>query len=108
MRVDQGLQEGEIIELGQYSLKVLHTPGHTPGSICLLDEESKTLFSGDTLFPGGSFGRVDLGGNGGEIIQSLKRLSGIDFDILLPGHEGVTKNGKEQARLSADNALEFL
>lgn len=104
-RVDRKLAEGDTLELGKYSLKVLHTPGHTPGSICLLDDESKTLFSGDTLFPGGNFGRVDLGGNGEEIIQSLRRLSAIDFDILLPGHGGVTKNGKEQARLSYENAL---
>lgn len=107
-RVDQGLEEGEIIKLGQYRLKVLHTPGHTPGSICLLEEEEKTLFSGDTLFPGGNFGRVDLGGSRREMIESLERLSNLEFDLLLPGHGGVTKGGKEQARLSLVNAKELL
>jgi glyoxylase-like metal-dependent hydrolase (beta-lactamase superfamily II) len=108
MRVDQGLEEGEIIELGQYSLRVLHTPGHTPGSICLLEEEEKTLFSGDTLFPGGNFGRVDLGGNRRGMIESLERLSNLEFDLLLPGHGNPTRGGKEQARLSLVNAREFL
>jgi glyoxylase-like metal-dependent hydrolase (beta-lactamase superfamily II) len=107
-RVDRILAEGDVIELGNLSLKVLHTPGHTPGSICLLEEEKRILFSGDTLFSGGGFGRVDLGGSSEEMIQSLRRLAAIDFDLLLPGHGGVAKNGKEQAKSALENALEFL
>jgi len=107
-RVDQGLEEGELIGLGQYSLKVLHTPGHTQGSICLLEEGEGALFSGDTLFSGGNFGRVDLGGSRDEMIASLDRLSNLGFDLLLPGHGSPTRNGNEQAMLSAENAREFL
>ena len=64
---------------------VLHTPGHTPGSVCLLAED--TMFSGDTLFAG-SCGRVDFpGGNGAEMFQSLTRLKNLPKDYrVLPGH----------------------
>lgn len=108
VKVDTLLEEGELIELGRYNLRVLHTPGHTSGSICLLEEEVKALFSGDTLFPGGSFGRVDFGGDRGEMIASLKRLSNLDFDLLLPGHGNIIRGGREQAMLSMKNAREFI
>ena len=79
------LKDGDIIELGALKIEVLHTPGHTPGGICLhLD---KLLFSGDTLF-NLSIGRTDLtGGDYEAITQSLTRLSALPDDLLvLPGH----------------------
>ena len=82
--------EGDFVEAAGLSFKVLHTPGHTPGSVCLMCENM--LFSGDTLF-WGSCGRTDLpGGNWATIQKSLKRLAGLsgDYDVY-PGHGDATK-----------------
>ena len=81
--------EGSFVEEAGLSFKVLHTPGHTPGSVCLLCEN--VLFSGDTLF-WGSCGRTDLpGGSWATIRVSLKRLADLsgDFDVY-PGHGDAT------------------
>ncbi len=81
--------EGDFVEKAGLSFKVLHTPGHTPGSVCLQCENA--LFSGDTLF-WGSCGRTDLpGGNWSTIRVSLKRLATLsgDFDVY-PGHGDAT------------------
>lgn len=79
------------------SFEVLSTPGHTPGSICLLNREEKILFSGDTLFKA-SIGRTDLqNGNFTQIISSLQKLKNLDDDILvLPGHGPSTTIGFEK------------
>ncbi len=77
--------EGDVLDLAGLSLRVLHTPGHTPGSVCLVTEN--TLFSGDTLFMD-SCGRTDLpGGNTAAILKSLKRLAALEENYtVLPGH----------------------
>ena len=77
--------EGDTLEIAGLSIKVLHTPGHTPGCVCLMIEEN--LFSGDTLFRN-SCGRTDLpGGNGAELFKSLRRLAALPGDYrVLPGH----------------------
>jgi hydroxyacylglutathione hydrolase len=68
-------------------LRVIHTPGHTPGSISLYDEESRTLFSGDTVFTDGGFGRFDFpGGSATALLQSLRRLADLEVRGLYPGH----------------------
>ena len=82
--------EGDFVEVAGLSFKVLHTPGHTPGSVCLMCEN--VIFSGDTLF-WGSCGRTDLpGGSWATIQKSLKRLAGLsgDYDVY-PGHGDATK-----------------
>lgn len=77
------LNGGEIIG----PLTVIHTPGHTPGSICLYEEKKGILFSGDTVFTEGSFGRYDLpGGSLKDLKKSVKILSGLDVKALYPGH----------------------
>ena len=91
------LQEGGEIRFGSLRLEVLHTPGHTEGSVCLLDREAGRLYSGDTLF-NGSFGRVDLpGGSPEAMVASLDRLHRLDPTLtVLPGHGGATTIGREQ------------
>ena len=82
--------EGDFVEMAGLAFKVLHTPGHTPGSVCLLCENA--LFSGDTLF-WGSCGRTDLpGGDWATIRASLKRLADLpgDYDGY-PGHGDATR-----------------
>ena len=81
--------EGALLKLAGLEISVLHTPGHTPGSVCLLVENA--IFSGDTLFQG-SCGRTDLpGGNWATIVASLKRLAALEGNFwVFPGHGGST------------------
>ena len=81
--------EGTQLKLAGLEISVLHTPGHTPGSVCLLTEN--TIFSGDTLFEG-SCGRTDLpGGDWATIQRSLKRLAALEGNFwIFPGHGGST------------------
>ena len=87
--------EGTTLHLAWLDISVLQTPGHTPGSVCLLAEN--TLFSGDTLFAG-SCGRTDLPGGSWEQMQSsLKRLAGIEANLwVLPGHGESTTLDEEK------------
>ena len=90
------LAEGGRIVFGSIVLDVLHTPGHTPGSVCLTLRDEAALFSGDTLFAGGP-GRVDLaGGDPGAMVGSLARLAGLDPTLrVLPGHGKATTIERE-------------
>ena len=79
------VQEGGL-ELAGRRFEVLHTPGHSPGSVCLYWPERRALFTGDLVFQAG-VGRTDLpGGSGAELKQSIERLTGFDVELLLPGH----------------------
>ena len=84
------LEDGDKVEEAGLCFEVLHTPGHTPGSVCYQHE--KTLFCGDTLFYQG-YGRVDLaGGNSLQMALSLKRLLKLPGDVICyPGHGMKTK-----------------
>ncbi|MCL0082534.1 MBL fold metallo-hydrolase [Dehalococcoidia bacterium] len=83
------LQEGEL-NLGRgdekLNLQIIHTPGHSPGSICIYSPENKVLITGDVVF-NGSVGRTDLpGGDSRTLKQSIEKLSELDVEYLLPGH----------------------
>ena len=96
-QIDIDLDSVESIKFGNTELKVIKTPGHTPGGVCLLHEESKQLFTGDTLFRE-SIGRTDLpGGEYGTIIRSI--LGNIinlgDEVVVYPGHGEKTTLGHE-------------
>ncbi|UCG00449.1 MAG: MBL fold metallo-hydrolase [Candidatus Heimdallarchaeota archaeon] len=87
IEITKEVVEGDVFYVGNFSFDVLHTPGHTHGSISLWDEKNRILISGDTVFPQGSFGRTDLRtGNSNDMVESLKRLSSLDIRVLLPGH----------------------
>ncbi len=87
---------GEKICVGNLVFSVIHTPGHSPGSVCYLTDGA--LFTGDTLFKG-SFGRYDFaGGSSRELKRSLERLfalPGADGITVYPGHDEITVLGKE-------------
>jgi len=91
------LAEGGEIRFGEIRLQVLHTPGHTAGSVCLLSPDEGRLFSGDTLFAAG-WGRVDLpGGDPVAMVESLGRLASLDGPIrVLPGHGQATTIARER------------
>lgn len=92
------LAEGDAIRFGAIRLRVLHTPGHTEGSVCLVAEDEGLLYSGDTLFAAG-WGRVDLpGGDPEAMVESIARLSGLDDrTAVFPGHGAATTIGRERA-----------
>jgi hydroxyacylglutathione hydrolase len=92
------LAEGGEIRFGEIRLTVLHTPGHTEGSVCLYAADEGLLFSGDTLFAGG-WGRVDLpGGDAAALVESLGRLTSFeDRTAVMPGHGPATTIGRERA-----------
>lgn len=101
--IDHYLEDKDVIEWGKSNrIEVIHTPGHTPGSISFLqineDQNEKTLFSGDTLFMG-SIGRTDLwGGNHQQILESIKtRILSLEDDIsVICGHGPNTSIGQEK------------
>jgi len=87
--------DGDIVKIGNLSVHVLHTPGHTPGSVCLKVENH--LFTGDTLFQG-SMGRTDLpGGSLTKLMTSLARLGHLPGDMhVYPGHMGTSTLEQER------------
>ncbi len=104
--VHQLLKEGDVVRWGALEAQVLHTPGHTPGSLCLylpreagkVTMSAPHLFAGDTLFAG-SIGRTDLwGGSFDDILRSLrgKLLALPDETLVFPGHGGATTIGQER------------
>ncbi len=94
---DKEIKEGDEIKFGGLTLKVLHTPGHSKGSVCLYIDGH--LFSGDTLFSEGC-GRTDLpGGSMADMRKSLKRLSTLPDDTkVYPGHDESTTISREKER----------
>jgi len=96
------LADGDFIG----DLKVLHTPGHTPGSICLYSERDLVLFSGDTVFSDGCFGRYDFpGGSRTELARSLDRLSLLDVEGLYPGHGEPVEQGGSRHIIAAQELI---
>jgi glyoxylase-like metal-dependent hydrolase (beta-lactamase superfamily II) len=99
------LKDGEVISTGDHELKVIHTPGHTIGGICLYDQEKKILLSGDTVFAGG-VGRWDLStGDRKMLASSVRTLMGLEVIDLYPGHGPCALgDGSEQIK----DALRYL
>lgn len=91
MSVDILLSDNDKISIGDAVLRVMHTPGHTKGGVCYIDEKDKLIFSGDTLFCL-SAGRTDFpGGSTKELFESLKRLRDLPGDYTVcPGHNKAT------------------
>jgi len=92
---DLFVAEGDTLEIGDLKFEILHTPGHSPGGICLYGEG--IIITGDTLFAG-SVGRTDLyGGDIGKLKKSFKRLLSLPDDVkVLPGHGPETTIGHEK------------
>ena len=93
IKPDFFLTEGNL-KAGTIELEVIHSPGHSPGSICLYWPSHKALFAGDVIFEQG-VGRTDLpGGNGEQLKKSISRLSSLNLELLLPGHGDIIR-GRE-------------
>jgi len=98
VKIDAGLTHEETLRAGSLSAKVMHTPGHTEGSVCLYFSAEKLLIAGDTLFAG-SIGRTDLpGGSFEKLVRSLhdRVLALPDETVVIPGHGPNTTIGDER------------
>lgn len=96
--VDLPLSDGDVVRAGNLAAQVIHTPGHTQGSVCLYFAAERKLVAGDTLFSG-SIGRTDLpGGSFDAILRSLHQrvLALPDDTIVIPGHGSLTTIGEER------------
>lgn len=96
--IDVDLKDGDIVKIGSGELHVITTPGHSPGGICLYCPQGGFLLSGDTLFRSG-IGRTDLeGGNGRQLLSSIReKLFKLPDDTkVLPGHDRFTTIGEEK------------
>ena len=97
-KADSRLDDGDVIHVGELEFKIIHTPGHTKGGICLYCEQEKLLLSGDTLFRG-TWGRTDLPtGSSKDIMQSItnKLLVLPEDTIVYPGHGKSTMISEEE------------
>lgn len=108
--VARKLKEDDVITIGDYNFDVLHTPGHSGGSLCFYEAKHRLLISGDVVFRHGSFGRVDFPtGNGALLKQSIARLAQLPVEMLLPGHMGIAlKDGQREIQLSLQFAQQVL
>lgn len=105
----RSVREGDVVELGKRRFEVLLTPGHSPAHTTLWDAESRSLFSGDVVFEGGSFGRVDFPGcEPDKLIASLEKLAALDPVAFYPGHMRPVEKGARQAILASLENARFL
>ncbi len=87
----------ENINIADLEFEVIHTPGHKDDSICLYSPEAKILFTGDLIFPKGSFGRTDLEEGDRELlIRSIEEIANLEVESFYPGHENAVESGAEE------------
>jgi len=93
-KADFFLKDGNLV-LGDSNAQIFHTPGHSPGSICLYFPDAQCLISGDLIFYGG-VGRTDFPGGDGKLLkQSIEQMETLDIHWLLPGHGEIVQGKKE-------------
>lgn len=88
---EDGVVDGSSFEVGEFKLDVIHTPGHSPGSICVLMQPGGVLFSGDSILGLGTTVVVPPGGHMGDYLASLRKLSELDITLICPGHGPLVK-----------------
>ena len=109
VEADSKLDDNDLIHVGNIEFKVLHTPGHTCGGICLYCEKEKLLFSGDTMFRG-SWGRTDLPTSSFEaIIKSIteKIMTLPEDTIVYPGHRKINNNKRRRTNILGAKSKRF-
>lgn len=107
-RVDLCFEGEATIELGNYRLRVLHTPGHCSGCICLYEPDHQLLFTGDTVMADGVMGGIFGSGNISDYIDSLKRLGTLRLAALYPGHGRVSSQPQDDIATATERAQTLL
>lgn len=108
LKVHLWLENRFRFDLGNYILEVIHTPGHTSGSICIYDFTRKILFTGDTLFAGGTLSYIGESGSVGDYINSINLLETRKINELYPGHGDISKTPEEDMEKALLNARVLL
>ena len=108
LRVHLWLENRFRFDLGNYILEVMHTPGHTSGSICIYEFTRKILFTGDTLFAGGTLSYIGESGSVGDYINSINLLETRKINELYPGHGKISKSPEEDMQKAILNARALL
>jgi glyoxylase-like metal-dependent hydrolase (beta-lactamase superfamily II) len=108
LRVHLWLENRFRFDLGNYSLEVVHTPGHTSGSICIYEFTRKLLFTGDTLFSGDTLSYIGESGSVGDYINSISLLETRKINELYPGHGDISMSPEEDMKKAIMNARALL
>ena len=108
LKVHLWLENRSRFDLGNYSLEVVHTPGHTSGSICIYEITKKILFSGDTLFAGGTLSYISESGSLGDYIDSIALLETRKVQNIYPGHGEISDSPENDMQNAISNALALL
>jgi hydroxyacylglutathione hydrolase len=108
LKVHLWLENKFRFDLGNYLLEVVHTPGHTSGSICIYEFTRKILFTGDTLFAGGTLSYIGESGSVGDYINSINVLETRKISELYPGHGNMSKTPEEDMQKAIMNARALL
>jgi len=101
---DIWLEQDTTIDMGKYRLRTVHSPGHTSGCICLYEPNERLLFTGDTVFAGGTLSGIFSSGNISDYMNSLERLSSLRVDQFYPGHGRLSDSPEEDIRRGLEHA----
>lgn len=107
-RADIWVEEGTVIELGNYRLLVLHTPGHCSGCISLYEPDHRLLFTGDTILAGGLLSDVCPSGSISDYVNSLEHLSALRIEEFYPAHGKISTNPTEDLQKAVKGARVLL
>lgn len=108
IHVDICLESGVIIDLGNYKLRIIHTPGHCSGSICVYEEKSGIVFTGDTVLAGGIITGIFPSGSISDYINSLNKLISLRISALFPGHGKISQRPYDDLNKAIENATKIL
>jgi hydroxyacylglutathione hydrolase len=106
--VDIWLEDGAIIDLGNYRLQVLHTPGHTSGCVCFYEPNDRLLFSGDTIFAGGTLSDIAGSGSVSDYMNSVQHLNNLTIKEIYPGHGRLSDTPDEDLPKAVEYAQALL
>jgi glyoxylase-like metal-dependent hydrolase (beta-lactamase superfamily II) len=108
MRVHLWLENMTRVDLGNYSLRIFHTPGHTSGCISIIETTCGLLFSADSVFAGGTLSYIAESGSVGDYLDSLGRLRCFDLQALYPGHGRISTTPTDDIDRAMANAQQIL
>jgi hydroxyacylglutathione hydrolase len=108
LRIHFWLENRSLFNLGSHTLEVIHTPGHTSGSICIYEFKTKVLFSGDMVFAGGTLSYIAESGSVGDYIDSINRLEARKISRIFPGHGIISENPEQDLSEAVSNAKKLL
>jgi glyoxylase-like metal-dependent hydrolase (beta-lactamase superfamily II) len=108
LRIHLWLENRSLFDLGSHTLEVIHTPGHTSGSICIYEFKTKVLFSGDMVFAGGTLSYIAESGSVGDYVNSLMCLEARKISKIFPGHGEISQNPEQDLSEAIINAKKLL